>query len=133
MSDEGKAKWAPCVHSQEEAAKVKPWLKKVLESDSFENKEPDPTEDSVLERILWILATESFCLKDIRFRFGADQWVCVEAEVTHQDGTTECLRTEGDTFLLAMAKTLEQLKAIPKMQNEERGDGSGGASADRGR
>jgi hypothetical protein len=133
MSDEAKAEWAPCVHSNEDAEKVKPWLKKVLASDAFVDKDPDPTEDSVLERILWILATESFCLRDIRFRFWADQWVAVEAEGTHQDGTIEHLRTEGDTFLLAMAKMLERLRALPKVKKEEKADGPGGANADHGR
>ena len=124
MSDEAKAGWAPCVHSKEDAEMAKAWLKKVLESDAFVDKDPDPTEDSVLERILWILGTESFFLRDVSFRFSADQWVCVEAEVTHQDGTMERLRTEGDTFLLALARTLERLKACPKGQKEEKGDGS---------
>jgi hypothetical protein len=133
MSAESKAEWAPCVHSNEDAEKVKPWLKKVLESDPFVDKDADPSEDSVLERILWILSTESFCVRDIRFRFGADQWVCVEAEVTREDGTTDCLRTEGDSFLLALAKTLERLKALPKAQKEEKGDGPEGANTDHGR
>jgi hypothetical protein len=120
MSGETKREWAPCIHSKEDAKKIKPWPKKVLEADAFVDKEPDPTDDSVLERILWIIGMD-ICrkdLKDITFRFGADQWVVVVAELTYLDGTTERLRTEGDSFLLAMAKTLERLKGLPQKQGK---------------
>jgi len=121
MSNEAEKQWAPCIHSKEEIENATPWLKKVLETDSLVEKDPDPTEDSVLERILWILGADAFNFRDVRFRFGADQWVCVQAEVTHHDGTTEHLRTDGDTFLLAMAKTLERLKALSAAKEHKSG------------
>jgi hypothetical protein len=135
MSHTTKAFWAPCVHSDEDAAKVKPWLKQVIEtSECISVEDPDPREDSVLEDILAVIALKysgngASCLRDINFRFDADQWVGVEVEMTLHDGSTQRLSIQGDNFLLAMAKALEYLNDLAKTQKQNSQGGSPDTSA----
>lgn len=39
----------------------------------------------------------------------------MSADVTFSDGSTEHFWTEGDSFLLALAKTLERIKKGPSL------------------
>jgi hypothetical protein len=111
--------WAPHVHNPEDASKVEPWLRGLLEYEAFTAIENvDPRENSHLERLLWIIGLQAYGygddslpIKDVKLGFYADQWVGVSADVTFQDGSTEHYWTEGDSFLLALAKTIERIKA----------------------
>ena len=124
MSNDRTSLWAPCVHSKEDAEKVKPWLKQVVEAAGcISVEDPDPNEDSVLQDIFTTIGLEysghgASWLRDIRFRFGADQWVGVEVEMTLSDGSTELLWIQGDNFVLAMAKVLECLNERAKTKTQ---------------
>lgn len=130
--------WAPCVHNVEDAEKVKPWLKKVIEEGgSIVGDDLDPREDSLLETILWIIGLEytghgASWLKDIKFTFSADRSVTVGVNITYQNDDTAWLLTEGDSFLLAMAKTLECLHTLAKTRKADQFGGSNGSTADCG-
>lgn len=115
--------WAPHVHNSEDAAKAEPWLRDLLEYEAFTPVDHvDPAERSHLERLLWIVGLQAYGfgddslpIQDIKFGFYADQWVGVSADVTFSDGSTEHFWTEGDSFLLALAKTLERIKKGPSL------------------
>lgn len=108
----GEKQWAPCFHgknSAEEEAKATEYVRSVL---------PRAYRNASLEDVLWCIALgwydgeQDEDVEDIKWGFYADQWVGVSVEVHRKNGEVTYLWTEGDSFTLAVAKSVERLKAI---------------------
>jgi hypothetical protein len=109
--------WAPCTQDDAERAEAGAWLRGVLggvaepaDRDLVEN-----SEGSALEHLLWLVGLDGYYrgrwpFTKLRSGFFADQWVGVVAEYALPDGAQGSLWTEGDTFTLALGKTVERLQ-----------------------
>ena len=118
----GDKQWAPCLHGPDSEQQTAEYVRSVLLTEpttGMDASKPD------LESMLWQIGLgwyegeQADDVVDVKFSFHADQWVGVACEVHRKSGAVDYLWTEGDSFTVTMAKTIERLKALGVMKKPE--------------